>query len=338
MIVTALLVVLLFVLMIFPHELGHFLVAKACGVKVNEFALGMGPAIWKKQKGETLYSLRAVPIGGFCAMEGEDADEESDDPRAFNNKKWWQKILILLAGATMNVVMAFLALTIFSAVQGFPVTTLETVAEGLPAAEAGILPGDRIVAVNDVQTDSWSELLAALEGECKEGEAVTIAVKRGGETLSFQLTPVRSEDGRLVIGIQAGLGHGLLPSIGYGAQRTVALTGDLYGSIKGLFQAEHPMEQVSGPIGIVQVVDQTTTYGGLYYLYILALISLNLAIINLLPLPALDGGRIIFVFIRLITGKAITDRMEAGVHAVGMLLLIAFMVFVTWNDIMRLFQ
>ena len=336
---TAILVIFLFLLMIFPHELGHFLVAKACDVQVNEFALGMGPAIWKKQKGETLYALRLVPIGGFCAMEGEDSgDDTQGNPRAFNNKVWWKRILILLAGAAMNVFVAYVIMTGLSVISGFPTTTLEAVQEGMPAAEAGLMAGDKIISIEGRDVDSWSDVTTILNEEAEEGKSINIVVERGYvDVESFDLVPTKSEEGRVLIGIESHISHNFFKGIANGFTSTIALAGDIFSSFKMLFQVNNPLEQVSGPVGIVQVVNETRSYGGYFFFYLVALISVNLAIINLLPLPALDGGRIIFVIIRLITGKAVTDKIEGVVHAAGMILLIAFMLFITWNDISKLF-
>ena len=328
---TALLVIFLFVLMIFPHELGHFLVAKACNVQVNEFALGMG-------KGETLYSIRAIPIGGYCSMEGEDSgDETSDNPRAFNNKVWWQRILILLAGAAMNILLAFIVMTGLNIFSGFPTNTLEAVTQGMPAQVAGIEAGDKIIGINDRDIKTWAQVTEALDEEAKEGEPITIVVTRGIDVRSYELVPVKGDDGRLIIGIQSKISHGFFRGIKNGAQSTFEMWKGIFSSFAGLFRTENPLEQMSGPVGIVQVVNETRTMGGYYFFYLVALISINLAIINLLPLPALDGGRIIFVIIRLITGRAITDKIEGTVHAVGMILLILLMLLITWSDISRLF-
>ena len=157
---TAILAIILFCVMIFPHELGHYIAAKRLGVKVNEFAFGMGPVIWKKQKGETLHSIRLFPIGGFCSMEGE--DEDSDEPRAFNNKKPWQKIIILAAGSFMNVLCAILIMSIVVGVLGFTTTTIDTVSEGSPAETAGIMAGDEITAIDGQPIEAWTDVSAAI--------------------------------------------------------------------------------------------------------------------------------------------------------------------------------
>ncbi len=333
---TILLLVVLFVFLIFPHELGHFIAAKSFGVQVNEFAFGMGPAIFKKQGKETLYSIRAIPLGGYCAMEGEDTEEAGDNPRAFNNKKWWQKIIILLAGAAMNVFIAFLALSIVAGVGGVITNTLNSVVEGGPAHKAGIIAGDTIIEINGEATDSWSDVVTLLDREMGDGSNLIVTVDRKGNIESFQVTPELNDAGEYKIGIEASVKHNPITALKNGAIATKELIGVLFSSLKELFRSENVMEQVSGPIGMAQVVSETSSFGWMYFVYLVAVISLNLAIFNLLPLPALDGGRIIFVIIRLITGKAISDSVEGKVHAIGMVMLIVFAIVVAGNDILKL--
>lgn len=331
---TVLFLVLLFVLLIFPHELGHFLAAKACGVQVNEFAFGMGPKIFSKQGGETLYSIRLVPIGGFCAMEGEDTEESTGNPRAFNNKKWWQKIIILVAGAAMNVLIAMIALTITFGIMGIPTTAVDKVTNDSPAMVAGIENGDVITEVNGHKTKELRDIVENVQS----GEKTEIVVDRNGKTIKTSLVPEKNKEGYYVIGMVAKPSHSPVLAAKYGFTGTFKLMGSLLDAFKSLFTSKDAINQVSGPVGMVSIVKETTTHGGLSFLYLVAIISLNLAVFNLLPFPALDGGRILFVFIRLITGKAITDSIEAKVHALGMMVLLGFTVFVTWHDIVRLFQ
>ena len=333
---TVILMLVLFVFLIFPHELGHFIAAKAFNVQVNEFAFGMGPTLLKKQGKETLYSIRAVPIGGYCAMEGEDTEDVGDNPRAFNNKKWWQKIIILLAGAAMNVFIAFLALSIVAGVGGSITTKLAGVTDGGPAYNAGIRAGDTIVQVAGEDTDSWYEVVTALDNNMKDGSPLDVTVQRKGERTTYSVVPELNENNEYKIGIEAGITHSPLLAIKNGAISTKELMGALLSTLKELVHSENVMGEVSGPIGMAQVVSETSSYGALYFVYLVAVISLNLAIFNLLPLPALDGGRIIFVIIRLITGKAISDSVEAKVHAIGLAVLLAFAVFVAGNDILKL--
>lgn len=329
---TVIYAVILFVLLIFPHELGHFIVAKAVGVKVNEFAFGMGPAIYKRQKGETLYAIRLVPIGGYCAMEAE--NEASDDDRAFCNKPWWAKISVLLAGAAMNVLIAILVLSIIMGYVGSATTSIDQVQADSPAYTAGLESGDKIVNVNDTEIESWQDLTTAI-GETKESLAIT--VERDGEEMTLNAVPVKGEDGRYIVGITPQISHNIFTAVANGGKATWNMTVMMFDMLKQLITGEVPSSEIAGPIGMVTMVNETTNYGITYFGYLIALMSLNLAILNLLPIPALDGGRILFVFIRMITGKMISDNLEGKIHAAGMVLLLCLMVFATWNDITRLF-
>lgn len=322
--------IIMFCLLIFIHELGHFMAAKACGVKVNEFALGMGPAIFKKQKGETLYALRAIPIGGYCAMEGE--DEESEDARAFNNKPAWKKAIIVVAGAAMNLILCILFLIIIALYTGTVTTTIDQVTAGSPAEAAGIQSGDKIVAVDQKKTDDWVSLVTAI-GTAKE--EVTLEVERDGQNLTLTSELTEAEDGRMVIGIVPVREHNVLTAIKDGTVNTWNMTKMMVDTFRQLFTGDVSVKELSGPVGIVYAVNDTAQYGFVYLLYLTALISLNLAIVNMLPLPALDGGRLLFIIVRKITGKAITDEMEGKVHFIGIMLLFALMIYVTWNDIVR---
>lgn len=335
---TIFLVILLFVILIFPHELGHFVAAKLCGVQVNEFAFGMGPVILKKQGKETLYSIRAFPVGGFCAMEGEDTEEATENPRAFNNKSWWKKIIILVAGAAMNIIIAFLVMIFAAVYMGTPTTTINSVTDGGAASMAGIQAGDKIVRVYDSRVDSWEEFVGCIQKEIKADKTISITVERNGKEKTFSLSPQRQKNGKYVIGVVSKQRHNLFIGMKNGMASTVKMTKALFESFKMLFTSKEAINQVSGPVGMIKIVSDAVGLGVFYYLYLVALISLNLAIFNLLPLPALDGGRIIFVIIRMFTGRAISDKVEARVHMIGMALLLTLTVFVTWNDIMRLIR
>lgn len=329
---TVILGILLFLFLIFPHELGHFLMARAVGVKVNEFAFGMGPAVWKKQGKETLYSVRLLPVGGYCAMEGEDKD--SDDERAFNKKSPGAKILVLAAGAAMNVLIAVVVMSGIMFATGEATNVINKVVKDSPAAAAGIEHGDRIVDAGGKKIGNWYDFHESMRGQKKPFK---LTVERKGERKTFSVTP-KEEKGRYVIGVSAVVEKNLFKSVARGAKSTWILTGRMYAGLKDLVTGKVAVKEVTGPVGMIELVHQTTSRGLTPFFYLLVFISLNLAIFNLLPFPALDGGRIIFVIIRMVTGKAITDRQENMVHGAGMILLLTLMVFATWNDLVRLFR
>ena len=328
---TAILAVLLFVILILPHEFGHFIVAKALGVQVNEFAFGMGPAIWQKQGKETLYSIRIFPIGGYCALEGDDEDTESE--KAFVKKPAWVKILVLLAGSAMNVLIAVVIMSAVMGYYGSATTTIAEITPDSPAMQAGVQVGDRLVMVGDTEISSWADVTPAL----KDGEETTVVVMRDGEKTLLHVTPEKSED-RYIIGITPVITHSPVIALKNGCLICLDMMTSLFDALHQIFTGQAGADELSGPVGMVSLVHQTSDRGAYFFLYLLSFVSLNLAVFNMLPFPALDGGRILFVILRLITGRAITDRMEAVVHTTGMILLLMLLVFVTRNDILRLFQ
>lgn len=324
--------IIIFCVLIFVHEFGHFIAAKACGVKVNEFAIGMGPAFFKRQKGETQYSLRIFPIGGFCAMEGE--DEDSEDERAFNNKPAWQRACVLAAGPLMNVVTAMLLLIIIATWSGQPTTTVNQVLDDSPAYEAGIQAGDTIVSVDGKEIKEWNDLLTAV-GQTS-ADTVSMEILRDGKTMTIESrVEYDKEAQRNKVGIAPAVTHNVIKGTVNGVKNTGSMTVMMYDILKKLVTGEVSVKELSGPVGIVYAVNDSAKAGVIYVIYLSALLSLNLAVMNLLPLPALDGGRLLFLVIRKITGRHMTDEMEGKIHFVGIMLLLLLMVYVTWNDIVR---
>ncbi|MDR1271758.1 MAG: site-2 protease family protein [Clostridiales Family XIII bacterium] len=344
--------ILIFCLLIFVHEFGHLISAKLCKVRVNEFALGMGPKLFSRQKGETLYSLRAIPIGGFCAMEGE--NEESDDPNSFSSKPAWMKALVLVAGSLMNIILAIVLVAAIIYYIGQPLSVVETVAEDAPAAVAGLQSGDKITAIGDTQIDEWGDISATLSselssaspgGEIFSGEPgaatdfhVTLTVERAGQEQKIETSLYYNEEGNVMIGITPAMGHSpvyFFKSFGLGTRTVFQMTGMMYSALWDLVTGKTGLDGLSGPIGIVKTVGDSVQYGFSSIVQLTALISLNLGIINLLPFPALDGGRLLFLVIRKVAGKRISDAVEAKVHLIGIILLLALMVVVTFKDVDR---
>ena len=332
---TAILFILMMLILIAPHEFGHFIVAKLCDVKVNEFAVGMGPLLFKKKKGETQYSLRLIPIGGFCAMEGE--DNSSDNPRAFNNKSPLQRIAILLAGVTMNVVIAFLVCIIAVQISGVPVNTLDSVVKGSPAAIAGMQGDDKIIEIDGIETKSWDDVLTQIESY-EKGNQLEVKVNRDGTVMDFDITPKYDKDRQgYTIGIVASVSKNPILAVKYGAETTVNLTREMFKSFQMLFAKGISKDDVSGPVGLVKIVGEASSAGVTSYLILLALVSLNLALINLIPIPGLDGGKLLFVILKWITGGKISDDMETKASIIGLLLLLSLFVLITINDVRNLF-
>ena len=341
--------VLFFNLIIIAHEWGHYFTAKSFGVKVNEFALGMGPKIFSIKKGETTFSLRAFPLGGFCAMEGE--DEKSDDPRAFETKKAWQKIIVVSMGAIMNLVVGFL-ITFALLIQNdsFASTTVSRFSDNSISQNYGLEIGDRITKVDGSQIFTYKDLVFILSTSGKTN--FDIGVNREGKNINLENVEFKSNDtqnGRktavidfYVEPIKKTFGT-LLSQVFLDTISTVKI---VWSSLIGLITGKFALSAMSGPIGIASAIGEATSEGlktsliaGLNSLLsLIAMITINLGVINLLPLPALDGGRLVFLFFELITGKKVDPKYEGLINAVGFILFILLTIFISYHDIMRLFS
>ena len=341
MIVTIIGAILIFSVIIFVHELGHFLVARATGVNVLEFAIGMGPAIWKKQGKSTLYSVRVIPMGGFCKMEGEDEDVQTEG--SFSAKKPLPKIAVLAAGAGMNILLGFIIVNILTTVTAFqggglPSTVVARVNPDSSAAEF-LQEGDRITAVNgkrvNIKKDLSFELSSVGSGES------TLTFERNGESITKNFTPmeIKYDDGSTgyIVGFEIAPAKitpwGVLRE---GFFQTVWMVKLVFVSIGMLISGEAGLNEMSGPIGVVSAMNSVAQSGILNFLFFAAFLTVNIGIMNLLPLPALDGGRIVFALFELIFRKPVPPEKEGIVHMIGFVLLISLMLFVTWNDIARL--
>lgn len=330
---------LLFVLLIAVHEAGHMLAAKLCGVRVNEFAIGMGPLIYKKKKGETQYSVRAVPIGGFCRLEGE--DELSQDPRAFNNAAWWKKIIILAAGAFNNIVLCIVVVFLVYFYAGSLTTTLASVSPGGAAELAGIRAGDTIIAVDDKPCSSWVEIVSAISGS--ENESIKVSYIPAGasaeDSVSVELVPEYNEEaGRRVIGISSKLVHSFRDAAAGAVETPAMYFGELRAFFGRLFTGRAEMNEVSGVVGMISILSEEAERGVLNVIFVLAIFSLNLGVVNLLPFPALDGCRILFVIIRALSGGRIKAETERRIHMAGIVVLLSLMVFLIFKDAIFLFK
>ncbi|MGN0178280.1 MAG: RIP metalloprotease RseP [Monoglobaceae bacterium] len=341
MIWTILGAILIFSVIIFVHELGHFIAAKAFGVNVLEFAIGMGPAILKKQGKNTLYSIRAVPMGGFCKMEGEDEDTGTDG--AFSRKKPLPKIIILIAGAAMNILLGFIIVVTVTGVSaakngGIASTVVESVNPDAQAAQF-LQPGDKIVKVNNttvhIKRDISFELSNSGSGES------TVEFIRDGQRHRETFTPmqIKYDDGSVgyVIGFNVAAERpGVLNVLHESVFQTVWMVKLVFVSLGMLLGGKASVSDMSGPVGVVSAMNTAAQSGWLNFLFFAAFLTVNIGVMNLLPLPALDGGRTVFALIELIFRKPVPVEKEGIVHFIGFILLIALMVFVTWNDIARL--
>ncbi len=329
---TILIAILIFCFLILIHEGGHFTAAKLTGVKVNEFAVGMGPLIYQKQKGETLYSLRALPIGGYCAMEGE--DETSEDERSFGSKSFFAKAFIVVAGALMNLLFAIIVMSILSLSIGVESTIVGDFSKMGKAQESGMMKGDKIVAIQGVSINQWKDIVQEIS-QTKEKE-LEIQVERKGQLENLEIPVIEVDGGQKIIGIQPKLVKDPIKSVVKGVTLTVDIADKMFSGLKQLITGEVSAKELTGVVGITVIVSNSIKSGLFYVGYITAFISLNLAIVNMLPFPALDGGRLMFLIIRKVTGKAISDKLESNIHFVGILLLFSLMIYVTWQDILRL--
>lgn len=349
-IVYILVAVLIFGLIIIIHELGHFLVAKACDIKVNEFAIGMGPKIFSLGKGETKFSLRLIPIGGYVSMEGEDAD--SPDPRAFNRKKVWQRLLVVLAGATMNLILGFIILIIVTSC-GDAITTTQIAkfaTEDALSHQTGLEVGDTIVEVNGMNIYCDSDI--SYQFQTDEDMTFEMTILRNGEKVTLpavQFESTQLEDGTRSLHIDflvVGEKVNAFTVLDYSSKKFVSVARMIWLSLRDLVTGKYGINDLSGPVGIVGAIGDVvgSTQHGVAFADMLAnlasfvvFITINVGIFNLLPIPALDGARAIFLIIEGIRRKPIKPEHEGIVHMIGMILLLGLMVIVTISDIFKLF-
>ena len=359
--ITLIAALIVFSAVIAIHEFGHFAVAKLCGIQVNEFSIGMGPAIWKKIHKGTQYSLRALPVGGYVALEGEESPESQqaeaarEDPalenpippeqrtgKSLNEAPVWQRMLVMAAGAFMNFVLGFVVLLILILAQEGPITskTIYAIQDGALCGQTGLQAGDEVVAVNGrrcfVANDMIYELVRT------EQYRADFTVKRNGQTVELpdvQFDTWQDEDGQT---------HMSLGFTVYGIEKTplsvlkeagnsVLYYGRIvFTSLLDLLKGRESINNLSGPVGIVSAIGQAASYGWKDLLQMLALITINLGILNLLPFPALDGGKVVFLLIEGITGHVVPEKLQGGLTVAAFALLFGLMLFATYNDIVRL--
>ena len=346
--------ILLFSFLIFIHELGHFLAAKLSGVQVNEFSMFMGPAIFKKQVGETLYSIRCIPLGGYCAMEGE--DEDTDNPRSFQKAAWWKRLIILVAGAGMNFVAGVLILCIvFAPAQQFVVPVIDFFEEGCVLNSAdGLQEGDRFLEVDGekIYVSSDFSLILSLN----PGDVHDILVERNGEEVfldDFHLVKGEFPDPEGGSSIRYGFSFSMEEAtlgskLEYVWKTALNTVRQVRLSLQMLFTGQAGLSDMGGPVMIVdtmaQVADASETAADalMNMLYFGAFIAINLAVMNLLPIPALDGGRVVGLLIttavEAVIGKKIDSKYEGYLHGAGMILLLGLMAFIMFKDVFMIIK
>ncbi|NLY21551.1 MAG: RIP metalloprotease RseP [Tissierellia bacterium] len=323
--------IVVFLLVILIHEFGHFIIAKLIGVKVHEFSIGMGPEIFSKKTVETQYSLRLLPIGGYVALEGE--NEISDDPRSFSNVSVPKKLAVLFAGAFMNFVLAIVSFGIFLSFMGFPSTTVEDIIPDSPAAIVGIMDNDKIIEIDGNAINEWEDIPAAINSS--ENETLSISYERNGEIIESEITPVL-QDGAKTIGIHSKFLVKTGNKIVLAFQETKEVVVQLYQTLWMLITNQLSLNVLSGPVGIKKIISQGAKSGVLTVVYLLGLISANLGVMNLLPLPALDGGQIIIILLEKIFGREIPEKIKIGINTVGFAFLMGLMLFITFRNDLKL--
>lgn len=337
--------ILAFCVIIIIHELGHFTAAKLCGIQVNEFAVGMGPVILRKKGRETNYVIRLLPIGGSVSMEGE--QDSSDNPRAFNRKPVWQRMIVILAGPIMNLILGFFVAMIYVCTISNIETTTVSVVNDIPGITSQLMVGDEIVSVEN--TTVWTTFDIQYKMQNNGGRTdengnllLDFKVKRGGELIALKDVQFKVEtddngnsDVIYSFYVQP-LERNFLTVIEYSGRETASISRMIMFTLADLFKGKYGLKDLSGPVGTVTVVSQSVSYGLPSFCYLFAFITINVGVFNLLPIPALDGCRFLFLVIEAIRRKPLKPEIEGVVHLVGFGLLMVLMLVVTFGDISKL--
>lgn len=332
--------IMMFLFLILIHEFGHFIIAKASGIKVNEFAIGMGPAILKKKKGETQYSLRLIPIGGYCAMEGE--DEESTDPRSYDMAPAKSKFFTILAGPLMNLLLAVLIFFVVTLNTGLATRTIGNFTTDSPAKASGMEIGDEILEINNTKIKEFSEISDILNKYYKDrslDETINVKVYRKSldKELSFDFSP-KEENGSVFFGVESKLRKaGFFEALKMGFLETGKNIGLIFIVLARLFTGKIAFSALSGPVGVVKELGNQAQNGLMSLMYFLAYISVNLGVFNLLPIPALDGSKLVSAIYEMLTGKRVNKKFEERITIGGFFVLIGLIIVISIKDIINLF-
>lgn len=334
---------------VISHEGGHYFAALWRDVMIHEFSFGMGPTIWSKKRGETLWSIRALPIGGFVKLEGEDAAENCDSKpdnydysRSVNAKKPWERLVIVAAGASVNLLLAWLltaALLAGYGVLDLDKTVLGVIMPDTPAQMAGLQAGDSIVSINGVKLSKWDDIRNNIQSKKLDNDIFNVVVKRGEKSINYIIDiPINPKHGGRLLGVQpARVTYPIHTALSRGLSYSWKMGLEI---IRGIWMVvtRRVQSDVVGPVGIAVMAGDAFKQGIWSFIAFLAVINVNLGMLNLLPFPALDGGRIIFILFEIITGKKIPEKWESWVHYAGFIILVTLIIFVTGKDIVRLFQ
>lgn len=332
---------------IFIHELGHFIFAKKSGIYVYEFSLGMGPRILKfnRKNDETDYCLRLFPIGGFVQMAGEEINDDEDVPKdkKFSNKTFFQKFMTVIAGIMMNFLLAIVLLFIVGLINGAPQNKaiVGTIDPNYPAYTSGLQDGDRILRVNGRNANTTDKL--TLQLQVFQGNTIDMEVERNGVVKTIKLTPKEVDANgektyRYGFQIEDEVEYGFFPALKYAFTKTFSLIHQMIFIIWYLITGQLELGSLAGPVGIYSVVGSAAASGFVSLLYLTAYISINVGFINLLPIPAFDGGRLLFLIIEKIKGSPVDPKLENTIHTIGFFLLMALMILITYNDVIRLIK
>lgn len=327
-----------FFITILVHEFGHFIAAKKSGILVHEFSIGLGPRVFGKKIGETLYSLRLIPIGGACFMEGE--DNSSENKRSLTKQSPLTRIIVLAAGPFMNFLLAFILLVIINISLGSITTTIDKVLPNSPAIESGLQSGDTIISVDGKSINSWQNFSKIIGNiDTQNIENLNLKIERNNELMLFEIEPKYFEnEKRVMIGIQPTRKRNIILAFKESFQYFLFLLGLMFNFIKTLFTGKISANDVGGPVAVVSQIGEAASYGFLALLNFTAFINVNLGFFNLLPIPALDGSRIIFALIEVIRRKKLAPEKEGFVHLIGFAFLMLLMIFITYKDILKLFK
>lgn len=334
---TILLSLLIFGVLIAVHEAGHYISARLCKVGVTEFSIGMGPLILKKQGRNTLFTLRALPIGGYCKIVGETDEEDSQD--SINSKSKLVRAFIFSAGSIMNLFTAYVFFAIAFVIVGIPTTTVGSFTQGYPAELSGMQTSDKILMIDDTKIDQWEDIsLALADANATQSLSVQVYRESTDEYLTFKIKPAYVEDEeRYILGVQAATTKNIFKALANAGALVWTYIKLILSTFIGLIRGLVGIDAFTGPIGVVKIVSDMTSYGATAVLQIAASISLSLGIINMLPIPALDGSRVFLLLVEAIKGSPIKKERENIFHFIGFALMILLAIVIAYNDIIRFF-